>query len=75
MGALLGVLVGFVPGIAVSFPLTSRGTAAPQPGVAGHYLDVPWLLIGSVVVVLPLLTAFVVGVTSRARLPLVARVD
>ena len=75
VGALLGVLVGFVPGIAVSFPLTSRASAAPVPGAAGHYLDVPWLLIGSLVVLLPLLTALVVGLTSRARLPLVARVD
>jgi putative ABC transport system permease protein len=75
VGALLGVLVGFVPGIAVSFPLTSRASAAPVPGAASHYLDIPWLLIGSLVVVLPLLTALVVAATSRARLPLVTRVD
>jgi putative ABC transport system permease protein len=75
VGALLGVLVGFVPGIAVSFPLTSSASAAPVPGAASHYLDIPWLLIGSLVVLLPLLTASVVGLTSRAGLPLVARVD
>jgi putative ABC transport system permease protein len=75
VGALLGVLVGFVPGIAVSFPLTADVSSDPVPGAASHYLDIPWLLIGSLVVVLPLLTAVVVGVTSRARLPLVARVD
>jgi putative ABC transport system permease protein len=75
VGALLGVLVGFVPGIAVSFPLTADVSADPVPGTASHYLDIPWLLIGSLVVALPLLTALVVGATSRARLPLVARVD
>ena len=35
----------------------------------------PWLLIGSLVVALPLLTAAVVGAATRSRLPLVARID
>jgi len=74
VGALLGVLVGFVPGIAVSFPLT-RGYSSDPAGTSSHFLDIPWLLIGSLVVVLPLLTALVVGLASRSRLPLVARVD
>jgi putative ABC transport system permease protein len=77
VGALLGVLVGLVPGIAVTFPLTSRASAGPSAGssVASHYLDIPWLLIGSLVVGLPVLTALAVGLASRARLPLVARVE
>lgn len=72
VGAVLGALVGFIPGIAVTYPLTR-----PYSGHVGpsHYLDVPWLLIGSLVVVLPLLTAAVVGLTARSRLPLVARLD
>ena len=73
VGALLGVLVGFVPGIAVTFPLT-RGYSGDPGGTPSHFLDIPWLLIGSLVVVLPLLTALVVGLASRSRLPLVARV-
>lgn len=40
-----------------------------------HYLDVPWVLLGVVVVGLPLLSALVVAVASRSRLPLVARLD
>ena len=41
----------------------------------GPFLDVPWLLIVGLVLLLPLLTAAVVGLTARSRLPLVARLD
>ncbi len=80
VGALLGAAVGFVPGIAVSRPLTSQnyGNIAPD-GTAqfnsGPFLDVPWLMILGLVVALPLLTAAVVGAFARSRLPLVARLD
>ena len=71
VGALLGAAVGFIPGIAVSYPLT-RGFL---PGAPSHYLDIPWTLILGLVVALPLVTALVVGLTARSRLPLVARLD
>ncbi|QSR24244.1 hypothetical protein CFH99_01225 [Nocardioides aromaticivorans] len=67
IGALLGAPVGFIPGIAISHPLTEGS------GVAS--LDVPWLLIAVVVVGLPLLTAAAVGACARGRLPLTARID
>lgn len=67
IGALLGAPVGFIPGIAISHPLTEGS------GVAS--LDVPWLLVGVVVVGLPLLTAAAVGACARGRLPLTARID
>ncbi len=78
VGAALGAAVGFIPGIAVTYPLTAvdwtdvdaQGRALPD-----HFVDIPWLLIGTVVLLLPLLTAFIVGLTSRSRLPLVARID
>ncbi|HET7431717.1 MAG TPA: FtsX-like permease family protein [Nocardioides sp.] len=71
VGAVLGAAVGFVPGVAISFPLTQRyqGTGP------SHYLDVPWLLVLGLVVALPLLTTVVVGLCTRSRLPLVARLD
>jgi putative ABC transport system permease protein len=76
LGALLGTLVGFVPGIAATYPLTgSDWVQDVDPSLPTHFLDVPWLLIGSLVIALPLLTAAVVGVTTRSRLPLVARID
>ena len=69
VGALLGAAVGFIPGIAVTYPLTGgqldgrgRPVACPR-----HYLDIPWLLIGSLVLALPLLTALIVGLTARSR--------
>ena len=68
-GAVLGMLVGFVPGIAITWPLTR----ADYPGSAGAYIDIPWLLIAGVVVGLPILTALVVGACIRSRLPMVTR--
>ena len=41
----------------------------------GPFLAIPWLLIVTIVLALPLLTAAVVGLTARSRLPLVARLD
>ncbi len=67
-GALLGTPIGFIPGIAVSRPL-SRGDDGSS------LLVVPWPLLGLVVVGLPLLTAAAVGLCARSRLPLVARID
>ena len=75
VGSALGALVGLVPGIAVTYPLTrpiDYGSGVTGPA---HYLDVPWVLLGVVVVGLPLLSALVVAATSRSRLPLVARLE
>lgn len=68
VGSVLGAAVGFIPGIAITYPLT-----APEYSDSGPYLDVPWLLVGGLVVGLPLLTAVIVGLTARSRLPLVSR--
>lgn len=70
VGALLGAAVGFIPGVAITYPLT-----APAYTDTGPYLDVPWTLIVGLVVGLPLLTAAVVGLCTRGRLPMVARLD
>jgi putative ABC transport system permease protein len=76
LGAVLGTLVGFVPGIAVTYPLTGADWVQEiDPSLPSHFLEVPWLLIGTLVLALPLLTAAVVGITTRSRLPLVARID
>ena len=73
VGAALGAAVGLVPGIAVSYPLT-RPYNVGDPGPS-HYLVIPWLEIGGLVLLLPLVTALVVGLLARSRLPLVARLD
>jgi putative ABC transport system permease protein len=85
VGAVLGAAVGFIPGIAVTWPLTSAGYSGGCGGAAGQvvcegtkigpFLDVPWLMVIALVVVLPAVTALVVGLFARSRLPLVARLD
>ncbi len=81
VGAALGAVVGFIPGIALAYPLTRitgaviEGSGAATASPSGPYIDVPWLLVLGLVVLLPLLTAAVVGLSARSRLPLVARVD
>ena len=81
VGAALGAVVGFIPGIAVAYPLTRitgaviEGSGAATATPSGPFIDVPWLLVLGLVVLLPLLTAAVVGLSARSRLPLVARVD
>lgn len=74
LGAVPGALIGFVPGIAISYPITTEGWPE-RDSVAAHYLEIPWDLVGIVVVGLPLLIALVVAVTTRGRLPMVARVE
>jgi putative ABC transport system permease protein len=73
IGAVLGAVVGFVPGIAATWPLTSNGWSPDGSGT--HTIDIPWLLISAVVLGLPLLTALVVGAFAKSRLPVVARID
>ncbi|MGF9757700.1 ABC transporter permease [Microvirga sp. 0TCS3.31] len=78
VGAVLGAAVGFIPGVAIAQPLTARSSGGATGGLVGDptsYLDIPWLLVATIVLALPLLTAAVVGLTARSRLPLVARLD
>ena len=80
VGAALGAVVGFIPGIAVTYPLTSASWAkgsldAAGAPIADHFLDVPWLLVLGLVIGLPLLTAAVVGLATRSRLPMVSRLS
>jgi putative ABC transport system permease protein len=69
-GALLGLLAGLAPGIAVAYPLTSidYGTGA-RPLVV-----IPWDLLAAVAVGVPLLAVVVTGLAVRSRLPMVRRV-
>lgn len=69
VGALLGAPIGFIPGVAISRPLTYDDVTNST------LLAIPWPLLGAVVVGLPLLTALIVGLAARSRLPLVARLD
>lgn len=73
LGALLGAAAGFVPGVAVSFPLTR--TPAPVTGLPSSFLDIPWLLVLYVVLGVPLLAALGAAGLTRSRLPLTVRTE
>jgi putative ABC transport system permease protein len=66
LGAATGVLVGFVPGWAVSRPLTDNQGGPPV-------FDVPWLLLGGIGIGVPLLAALGALLMVRSRLPLTHR--
>ena len=72
-GALLGLLVGLGPGIAITWPLTAD---VVQDGVAsGHVLEMPWLVLGALVLAVPLLAVAVTGLSVRSRLPMDRRIS
>ncbi|SDF73025.1 putative ABC transport system permease protein [Blastococcus aurantiacus] len=68
-GALLGVLVGLAPGIAVAYPLTSTNYGTGVDPV----LDIPWVVLGAVGIAVPLVAVAVTGVFVRSRLPMARR--
>ena len=86
LGALLGSAVGFIPGIAVTYPLTSTAWSGEPTGQAAAgqpvgpplpdvFIDIPWSLVLALVVGVPLFAALTMGLLSRSRLPMVARVS
>jgi putative ABC transport system permease protein len=69
-GALLGLLVGFAPGIAVAYPLTST-----DYGNGAHpEIDVPSVLLAGVGVLVHVLAVAVTGLAVRSRLPMDRRI-
>jgi putative ABC transport system permease protein len=74
LGTLLGVALGFVPGLAVTWPLTSTAYSGPGGG-GGHgpVIAIPWLTLLTLVVAVPLLAGLVTGLFTRSRLPMVRR--
>jgi putative ABC transport system permease protein len=72
LGAVLGVLVGFAPGIAVTWPLTAH--AGYGTDTAGPVIVIPWLLLAGVTIAVPVLAVAVTGLAVRSRLPMVSRV-
>lgn len=67
LGAVLGVAAGMLPGVAVTFPLTAEAGGA-------HVLEIPWTLLGLLVLVVPALAVLAAGLFTRSRLPMVRRI-
>jgi putative ABC transport system permease protein len=75
VGTALGVVLGFVPGLAVTWPLTANSytsNTSPQDA-SGPVIAIPWLLLVGVVFAVPLLAGLVTGLLTRSRLPMVRR--
>jgi len=68
-GALLGVLVGLAPGIAVAYPLTSTNYGTGVDPV----LAIPWVVLAAVGIAVPLVAVAVTGLSVRSRLPMSRR--
>ena len=86
LGAVLGAAVGFIPGIAISYPLTWHsnwiGVEIPEgmvdlsgAPIAEHYLAIPWSMIAVLVFGLPVVVGLVVALVTRSKLPMVARIE
>ena len=78
LGTVLGVALGFVPGLAVTWPLTASSYTAspgtpPPPGGSGPVIAIPWTMLLVVVIAVPLVAGLVTGVFTRSRLPMVRR--
>lgn len=71
LGAVLGLGVGAVPGVAVTFPLTQEGFGATV--TTGPIIVVPWLLLSLVAIVVPLVASAAAAIGTRSRLPMVRR--
>ncbi len=76
LGVSLGIAAGVVPGVAAAWQLTGT-TRVPREGLvwsaSGPTVAVPWLLLGGVAIVVPLVAVLAAGLFTRSRLPLVRR--
>lgn len=73
LGTVMGIAVGFAPGIAVTWPLTSESYSGGVATLGGPVIDVPWTLLGALLLLVPLIAALVAMVATRSRLPVVRR--
>lgn len=73
LGAALGVVVGFAPGLAAAWPLTIDRWASPEGSAGGPIIDVPWGVLVTLVVVVPMIAAAVAALATRGRVPLTRR--
>ncbi len=77
IGALIGVAVGLVPGVAITYPLTGRQdcdqfTNVCTDAFVDPIIRIPWLWFGVIAVAVPLLAAVVAAVAVR-REPVMTR--
>ena len=78
IGAILGIAVGLVPGIAITYPLTTEYNSDPATGVEtwrGPFLSIPWTPLLLVVLGVPLLAGLLSALAIRRAPALTRRAD
>ncbi len=78
IGALLGIAVGLVPGIAITYPLTMNYDTDPATGAdrtTGPFLSIPWTPLLLVVFGVPLLAGLLSAAAIRRAPALTRRAD
>lgn len=78
IGALLGIAVGLIPGIAITYPLTTSFETDPATGVDrvnGPFLSIPWTPLLLVVLGVPLLAGLLSAAAIRRAPALTRRAD
>jgi putative ABC transport system permease protein len=78
VGALLGIAVGLVPGIAITYPLTTSYESDSGTGVdhvTGPYLAIPWSPLLLVVLGVPVLAGVLSAVAIRRAPGITRRAD
>lgn len=75
VGAVLGVAVGLVPGIAIVYPINSTSDSFAGVTDPSLHITMPWLVLVVVLVGLPVAMALAAGALTRGRLPMVARLS
>lgn len=78
VGAVLGIAVGLVPGIAITYPLTTSNQYDPVAGVdhvTGPYLSIPWTPLLLVVLGVPVLAGLLSALAIRRAPAMTRRAD
>ena len=78
IGAILGIAVGLVPGIAITYPLTTEYNSDPVTGaeqLSGPFLSIPWTPLLLVVLGVPLLAGLLSAVAIRRAPAMTRRAD
>lgn len=78
IGAILGIAVGLVPGIAITYPLTTEYNTDPATGAeqwSGPFLSIPWTPLLLVVLGVPLLAGLLSAVAIRRAPAMTRRAD
>ena len=70
LGAAFGVVVGAAPGLAITWPLTAGLNGRTSP-----IIDIPWALLGLVIVGVPALAILGAGLLTTSKIPMIRRAE